>query len=175
MPILESKLDHAAIPRNLLAGTWGIVLGLFFGVPPAWAATGMGLPWMPYGTAVIIVGLMAGLLIAFTVEALFPRPGEEEAPSALPQLRIDALAPKSTKNPAAAIRQRLAEEKANLDRLDDQRQRLMGSGYGKAVEERIVWNELLELELQDVDDQIRLTRSPESVESDSLPSKGGGH
>jgi len=54
-----------------------------------------------------------------------------------------------------AIRQRLAEAVACLERLDGERERLRDSRYGKTTENRIIWGELVELELQEIDEQMR--------------------
>jgi hypothetical protein len=167
MPILESKVDQSAIQRNLLAGSWGTVVGLFFGVPPALAAHTMGLPWVPYDVGVITAGLIVGLLIAFTVDALFPRVqtsthGPQKSRSSSGEAR----------SLASNIRRRLAEEKATLDRLDAQRVRQPGSGFDKTTEDRIVWGELLDLEIQDLDEQVSRICSQSSIESEN---KGGSH
>lgn len=50
--------------------------------------------------------------------------------------------------------QRLVEEYAMLSRLEVERVERGEPNFGKAIEERILWRELLELELQDVDEQI---------------------
>ena len=129
MAVPQPEKDPFEIQRNLLAIGSGILVGLFFGVPPAWGAHTMGLPWMPYGIAVITIGLVVGMLMAFTVESLFPRTRTPiELPPA-PELASDR------------IRRRLVEGKAALDRLD-------------AQSERIVWGELLDLELQDIDEHV---------------------
>jgi hypothetical protein len=53
---------------------------------------------------------------------------------------------------ACSTRQRLAEAFACLDRIE--RQGAAGQPFGSFLEAQIVWRELLELELQDVDEQI---------------------
>jgi hypothetical protein len=50
---------------------------------------------------------------------------------------------------------RLAEEKTCLDHLDAERAYRRDSGFGKTTEDRILWSELLDLELQDIDEQAR--------------------
>ncbi len=111
----------------------------------------MGLPWMPYGIGVITIGLVVGLLIAFTVESLFPRTVTTTHPAYQRPARASVA--------ADTIRKRLAEEKACLDRLDAQRGRQARSNSRMSPEERIIWGELLELELQDIDEQVRQVRS----------------
>lgn len=49
---------------------------------------------------------------------------------------------------------RLAEAFTCLEKLERQRAHGHDPVFGKFVEERIIWRELLELELQDVDEQI---------------------
>lgn len=63
-------------------------------------------------------------------------------------------APEDYVTPPSANRARLAGEKAYLDHLDEERARQGNSGFGMTAEERIVWGELLELELQDIDEQL---------------------
>ena len=130
----------------MLAGASGAIVGLFFGVPPAWGAHDMGLPWMPYGVGVVAMCLVAGLLIAFTIESICP-PGllSSDQHSAEPDMHQAAPNP---------VRRRLAQGKAGLDHLDAMRQRPGATGFGTATEDRIVWGELLDLELQDIDEQV---------------------
>jgi hypothetical protein len=151
MPTLEAK--QVAIRRNVLVTFWGVIIGLFFGVPPAWGAHDIGLPWAPYGIAVIVMSLVAGLLIAFTVDILIPR-GRTSSGHHPP-----------ASNRSNPIRERLAEEKACLDRMDARHEYRAG--------ERIVWNELLDLELQDIDEQVKRICSDKSLESDKLRHQGG--
>ena len=54
-----------------------------------------------------------------------------------------------------AARLRLAEEAASLEHLEVERRRLGDSNFGKSTENRIVWRELIELELQEIDEQLR--------------------
>lgn len=52
------------------------------------------------------------------------------------------------------IHERLAEARDRLEHLDRERSWSGNPLLGKAVEQRIVWRELLDLELQDFDEQI---------------------
>ena len=52
------------------------------------------------------------------------------------------------------IHDRLAKAAACLERLDEERVVLGDPTLGKSVEERIIWRELLDLELQEFDEQI---------------------
>jgi len=56
--------------------------------------------------------------------------------------------------PAKASRRRLAEEVASLEHLDAERERRGDPGFGKTIEDRIVWGELLDLELEEIDEQV---------------------
>ncbi len=53
---------------------------------------------------------------------------------------------------------RLRDELARLERLDLERERLGDSNFGQLSEDRIVWSELIELELQEVDEQVNRIR-----------------
>jgi hypothetical protein len=57
----------------------------------------------------------------------------------------------------SSIHERLAEGRDRLERLDRERSWSGNPLLGKAIEQRIVWRELLDLELQDFDDQIERT------------------
>jgi hypothetical protein len=156
VPILNSNVDHPAARRNLLAISAGTVIGLFFGLPPAFGTHAMGLPWFPYGVATMIIGLVIGLSMAFTAEAVFlPHEKPDAEPAESPQASpVPERTNKSRWQRETSIRRRLAEEKERLERLDAERRVRDFSGAGKNRQERIVWSELLELELQDVDEQV---------------------
>ena|SRR5579871_3857006 len=162
MPFLESNLYQSTMPRTLLAVGWGIIMGLFFGVPPAWAAHTMGMPWVPYGAAVITLGLIVGLLIAFTVEALVPR--EDEPTASLPSNLSNPVSRRAVEDPVA---RRLAREMASLERLDAEREYRPEPDYAQQIERQIVWKELLELELQDIDEQMSRIRSRSSMKGEN--------
>jgi hypothetical protein len=61
--------------------------------------------------------------------------------------------------PNSNARRRLAEVKARLDMLHAERDRLGDPAYEKAAEDEIIWNELIELELQDIDEQLTRIRN----------------
>lgn len=62
---------------------------------------------------------------------------------------------KSEECHASTIRQRLAEEKAFLDQLDAEREYRGEPNFGRAVEDRVIWRELLILELHDIDEEVK--------------------
>jgi hypothetical protein len=51
-------------------------------------------------------------------------------------------------------RHRLADAVARLERLEAERERRGDSRFGKITENRIVWGELIQLELQEIDEQV---------------------
>ncbi len=64
----------------------------------------------------------------------------------------------SEQNPS---RRRLAEAYDCLQQLDRLREDECAPALGKILEERIVWRELLDLELQEIDEQIeRISETP---------------
>lgn len=131
----------------------GLVLGLAFSIPSAFGARALGLRWVPYCVAAITVGLVVGLLIALVADALFPRTGastDQHSPGRL----LGTGKAKSERCSASTIWQRLAEEKACLEHLDAGRACRGDSGFGRTIEDRIVWGELLDLELQNIDEQV---------------------
>jgi len=129
----------------------GLVLGLVFSIPSAFGVLAPGVRWVPDGVAVVAIGLAAGMLIALIVDALSPSTQTANGQySPVPETGNA----RSGKCSASATWQRLAEAKACLEDLDAERADRGDSSFGKATEDRIVWNELLYLELQDIDEQV---------------------
>jgi hypothetical protein len=54
----------------------------------------------------------------------------------------------------SSLHERLAVSRARLERLDQERIRSGNPFLDKDIEHRIVWSELLELELQEIDEQV---------------------
>jgi hypothetical protein len=72
-----------------------------------------------------------------------------------------------------AICDRLAEGAACLIRLDEERGRRGDSCFGKTAEDRIVWSELIDLEMQEIDEQVSricdaATRRPRASKKPNL-------
>ena len=132
----------------------GFVLGLIFSIPSAFGALALGLRWAPHGVAAITEGLVVGLLIALIADALFPRTRTSSDQQSLVSGRLGTGNAKSEKCSASTTWKRLAEEQACLEHLDAERAYRGDSGFGKTTEDRIVWGELLDLELQDIDEQV---------------------
>jgi hypothetical protein len=122
----------------------GLPLGLLLAAPGAafLYATGRG----SLGASLAIAQPLAGLLIALLVD--FARP------AARPAARTHSADGSRHEPSAADIRHRLREGHTELQRLDDERRRTGNPRLGRTVEDRIVWGELLELELQDIDERV---------------------
>jgi hypothetical protein len=79
------------------------------------------------------------------------------------------------------IRERLAERTARLNDLDAERERCGDPGFGKTIEHRVIWGELLELELQEIDEQVSRIRGAAGRTTDRRPrssnrlQRGGPH
>jgi hypothetical protein len=61
-------------------GYWlrGVFLGMLFSLPTAFGAIWLGLKWVRHGVAVLVIGVVAGLLIALILHAAFPEPDMQE-------------------------------------------------------------------------------------------------
>jgi hypothetical protein len=160
----------------------GLALGAAFGIPLALGTRALGLRWVPCCFAVMVATLVAGLLIALVLDALFPR----TRTATYGRTAVSEDTERTQQQcPANTIRQRLAEGKACLEWLDGEQDRRGDPGFEKATVNRIVWRELLDLELQDVDDQLHricdaagdaTERNPRGcLNSNKNPRKGVSH
>jgi hypothetical protein len=158
MPILQRETRQSAVRRILL--TTG--LGILFGVPPIVALQALGLTWPLY--AVAAIALIVGFVLAYSIVGFVVTAPVTPAPVEVPpsQGTMSFKQPPPGRTPTV-IDQRLAAEKADLDRLDDERQHLGNPAFGGTEEQRIIWSELLDLELQDIDEQINRIRHEESL------------
>jgi len=85
----------------------------------------------------------------------FFRGGRTSANKAHPGVqRPDACGTETEMKRMQAARQRLAEAVARLESLDVERERRADSRFGRTTESRIIWGELIELELQEIDEQV---------------------
>jgi hypothetical protein len=129
------------------------------------------------GAAAVAAGLTGGILIAVVL-------GRCRRAARTHTDCCDSSNQKPESCGTNATRQRLEEEKASLDKLDRERERRGDPGFDRTTEERVVWGELLELELQDLDEQLsRICNSagnePGPGERGNSPGgnprKGGSH
>jgi hypothetical protein len=173
-----ARFDHWLIRALLL---WPV-----FAIPSAWVAHASVVRWAPLGAAVMIAGLIDSLLIAFITDGLFP--GADKSSETYAQaLECPARRknPDPADGPAGTLRRRLAEANASLEYLDAERESRRQPAFGKATEDRAVWRELLDLELQDIDERLthicgtagRATGAPPGIAGDSKSHrhKGGAH
>jgi len=164
MPMPSSKAEQSVMRGGLLATgpQWwerGLVFGLVFSIPAAAGWYALALRWALGGAAAIAAAVAAGLLIASVAYALLPRPRiSTDRRSSVSQRSIGVGGASSGQCAVSPLRARLADEQRRLARLDAERERRGDSGFGKAAEDRIVWGELLELELQDLDEQLSRIR-----------------
>lgn len=157
MPILELKTGKSATRGFLLTAGLGVIFGLFFSVPSAYAVHAMGFSIVPFSAGAILMGLLAGYLLAFLIVTYLlslPTASVKEGTDTAQPVHRPAKRRAARKSPANALSSRLAEEKASLDRLDIERDFRHDAAFEKITEQRIIWSELLELELQDIDEQI---------------------
>ena len=63
-------------------------------------------------------------------------------------------APSQIQNAGSPAQKRLAEAFSYLERLTLERAYRQDPAFGKFLEERIIWRELLDLELQEIDENI---------------------
>jgi len=77
-----------------------------------------------------------------------------------------AITPLRVTRASGSTQKRLAEAFAFLENLDLQRANGQDRLLGKVVEDRIIWRELLELELQEIDEQIEQISAAAAENSD---------
>ena len=74
-----------------------------------------------------------------------------------PDLGMEAKAHYDTENQprhASPIRRRLEEAVSRLERIDTVRLLKSDPRFGKSEENQIIWGELIEMELQEIDEQV---------------------
>jgi len=69
-------------------------------------------------------------------------------------LNLSACEASGVRVPDCPTRERLAQAFSRLQNIQLVRNHRQDPWFGKSAEERILWRELLDLELQDVDEQI---------------------
>jgi hypothetical protein len=150
-----------------LASWWkrGIGLGVAFGLVSSLGSWMVGAKGLPFGLAAMAASLISGLVVALSTDAALPVPLREKA-KAVNDGRTFALQDLAAEpRIRTPLGQRLAKKKLALEALERERLRRRKPAFGKTTEERIIWSELLELELQEIDDSLhrlshRLNRLP---------------
>ena len=125
----------------------GCALGALFSLPSAIGLFAGNSRLAPLAVALCAAGMAAGIIIALLTDLICPqaskRSGDRET-----ELRRTAV----------GIQRRLAEGKARLEDIDSARLRLHEPALRRMEEAHIIWNELLELELQDIDEHVSRLR-----------------
>jgi hypothetical protein len=135
-----------------------LLFGLAFSIPSSCGALALGPRWVPYSIAAMTEGLVVALLIAFLADAILPRRLESSDHHWFGLARPPERGNTTVEERCAVARHRLAEEKAVLDQLDREREYRGDANFQQGTEDRIIWGELLELELQDFDEQLNRIR-----------------
>jgi hypothetical protein len=158
----------------------GAACGLVFSIPSVFGAHALGLAWTPSVAIPVTFSSCTGVLVALIADSLFPRPVVSIDPaSPVWEEPGGALSAKAEPCPPKPVRKRLAKGKAALEHLEAERERRGDPRFGQTTEDRIVWNELIELELQEIDEQVsRISRaagqSPRAPSPSNLR-EGGSH
>ncbi len=165
-------------------GPWwkrGAAWGLVFSIPSVFGAHALGLPWVLSVAVPVTFSVCSGILMALIADSLFPRPAVSADPAspASDGPRGGAPNTKAEPCPAKPVRKRLAKGKAALEHIEEERERRGDPRFGQTTEDRIVWNELIELELQEIDEQVSRICGP-AGQSPRAPSpsnlrEGGSH
>jgi hypothetical protein len=159
----------------------GAACGLGFSIPSVFGAHALGLAWAPSIAIPVTFSLCTGVLTALIADSVFPRPAVSTDPASpvREELRGGALSAKAELCPPKPVRKRLAKGKAALEHLEAERDRRGDPRFGQTTEDRIVWNELIELELQEIDEQVsRISRAAGQSPWAPSPSnlrEGGSH
>ncbi len=125
--------------------------GLIFGVvisPVTIGSLTVGSTRIVYGLAAMAATLIAALFIGLVSEAVFPRAITRIRPV---QKHDDTLPMEMFKRAKVSTRDRLSEGRTCLEYLEMERESSGDRRFGRELEDRIIWRELLELELQDMD------------------------
>jgi len=91
--------------------------------------------------------------IRYILRVTAGHPAESDLPST-----SDSAQPEPT--PADDALQRLSEGMLCLERLDAERTRRDDPLFGRSTEDRIIWGELLELEIQDIEAEVNRIFGP---------------
>jgi hypothetical protein len=150
---LSHVLLGVAIAATAAFAVWwkrGLSIGLLFAAPCAALTYAIG--WERAGAAQAIAVPLAGLLIAFFMDL---------GSTVRPSVRRRRVEPPRSEPSASDTRQRLSQGQAELERLESERRRRGDPRLGKSVEDRIIWGELLELEIQNIDERVSRTGDAE--------------
>jgi len=159
-------LGIGAMPASIPWWLAGLAAGALFGAPSAWGAHSLGMPWIPYGITTIALGTADGLFLAFAVKELFPEtPARAVARAEPEEAPAGARSSPPGDPPAEGIHRRIFESMLALERLEAERERRGDRSYGAARESEMIWRELLDLELRNIDENADGIREAADDES----------
>lgn len=159
-----------------------VALGVAVGITsaPSWWKRGAGLGALLSLPSLIVLGAMdgaaaaltislcagsmaAGVIIAFLTDTICPRrkPESYDSERALrrPEIRRQPI---ELPPDASDTCRRLADGTRALEEIESERRRRDDAAFGQEAEDRIVWRELIELELQEIDDHLNHLQSDEN-------------
>ncbi len=150
--LLGFSIDGA---RTIAWWARGTLFGLLCSIPVAVYAITLGMKPVPGSIVAIAAGIASGLIVVALAAGPVPRsqrsPGRR---SARPERPASVRSGRSGESAAGVIPRRLAEENACLEHLLAERECRRDATLGTIAENRIVWRELLDLELQEIDEQV---------------------
>lgn len=139
----------------------GLSWGALFSLPSVVALRAMTPGGAARALALCAGTMAAGVLIAVLTDSICPRkpeppPEVEDADILEPLAAEDSSARRP--QPADELGRRLVDGKSRIEELDAERKMRRDPGFAQAAEDRIVWRELLDLELQEIDDRVARSR-----------------
>jgi len=129
----------------------GLLIGLLLS-PVTVAALTIGGTRLVFGLAAMTATVVCGVIISRITDAIFPISTPVQ-PDQSPALKPVSFSPR----PVTSVKDRLADGKACLDYIAGERTHSGDPHFGQETEDRIVWGELLELELQAIDEHRNQT------------------
>jgi hypothetical protein len=141
----------------------GAGLGALFSLPSVIALGPMNRTGAVLGISLCAGSMAAGVIIAFLTDTICPRRQPAADDSKRPA-RPSELRKKPTDLPrdASSTCRRLADGERALEQIESERELRGDAAFGQEAEDRIVWRELIELELQEIDAHLNHLQSDEN-------------
>lgn len=142
----------------------GAILGVLFSIPSVIALGFMNRFGAAMAIALCVGSIAAGAMTAFLTDIICPRRQRQRSESSRaarpPEPPEPVAEPPLPRNANGASR-RLAEGKRALAQIESERRLRGDAAFGQEAEDRIVWRELIELELQELDAHLNHLQSDE--------------
>jgi hypothetical protein len=135
----------------------GAGLGVLFSLPSVLMLRTVDRAWAPLAIALCAGSIAAGMIIAFLTDTVCPletKAKADRAPAVPTPEHHSEPASAGQRSASGVAGRRLKEGKRALDDLDRQRRLRHDESFGHEAEDRIVWRELIDLELQEIDSQL---------------------